>query len=107
MEEQAANSETEEQIETIQEAEQEEQEEQGSSGTNPLSKNQEYDADLDQTQISMNSKEESTAKTPIEDASGDFTNKTDKSQISPLFKQAETEEQKIQPEDLLPPQNGS
>ena len=43
-------------ISTIAEAEHEEQ---GSSGTNPLSKNMEYEADLDQTQISMNSKEES------------------------------------------------
>lgn len=56
-------------------------EEQGSSGTNPLSKNQEYDADLDQTQISMNSKEESlaTPKPAVDDDnSGDFTQKTAK-----------------------------
>ena len=46
-------------ITTIPEADHEEQ---GSSGTNPLSKNQEYEADLDQTQISMNSKEDTTTK---------------------------------------------
>lgn len=45
-------------ITTIPEAEHEEQ---GSSGTNPLSKNQEYEADLDQTEISIKSKEETLA----------------------------------------------